>query len=117
MYGQIASSVDQFLSRTRRGPQVDGAKRSASLWVDMAETRATVTCPECDFEETFTKLATARVCIEDHRTETGHEAFWEVHRLSAGVERAGDHAGVCGIPGTATADTPLVPTREEEEEN
>jgi hypothetical protein len=73
----------------------------------MASKRATVTCPECEFEETFAKLATARSRIEDHRAETGHDATWELHRLSPGVERAGDDAGVCGRPGCTNADSPL----------
>lgn len=74
----------------------------------MAGKRATVTCPECDLDETFTKLATARERIEDHRTETGHEATWKLHELSAGVERAGDDAGVCGRPGCTNPDSPLL---------
>ncbi|MFB6092486.1 MAG: hypothetical protein ABEK02_05700 [Haloquadratum sp.] len=72
----------------------------------MAETRATVTCAACDHTETFDKLAAARSFIERHRAETGHEATWELHRLAAGVERAGDDAGVCGRTGCAT-DSPL----------
>ncbi|MFC7079188.1 DUF7542 family protein [Halorussus caseinilyticus] len=74
----------------------------------MASKRATVTCPDCGLEETFTKLGTARSCIEDHRTETGHEATWELHQLDAGVERAGDDAGVCGRPGCTNENSPLV---------
>ncbi|WP_440009362.1 DUF7542 family protein [Halomicrococcus sp. SG-WS-1] len=73
----------------------------------MASKRATVTCPACELEETFTRLSAARSRIEDHRAETGHEATWELHRLSPGVEQAGDDAGVCGKPGCANADSPL----------
>jgi len=73
----------------------------------MAEKRATVTCPDCDRRETFDKLATARSFIETHRDETGHEATWELHRLDAGVERAGREAGVCGRPECTTEDSPL----------
>ena len=73
----------------------------------MAEKRATVTCPECGQRETFDKLARARVFIETHRSETGHEATWELHRLSPGVERAGDDAGVCGLSECTTEDSPL----------
>jgi len=73
----------------------------------MAEKRATVTCPECDLTETFDKLATARTFIETHRTETGHDATWELHRLAPGVERAGEEAGVCGRPACTTEDSPL----------
>ncbi|WP_137287809.1 DUF7542 family protein [Halorussus salinisoli] len=74
----------------------------------MASKRATVTCPDCDLEATFTKLREARSCIEDHRTETGHEAVWELHELAAGVEQAGEDAGVCGRPGSCNVDSPLV---------
>jgi len=73
----------------------------------MAETRATVTCPACDRTETFERLGTAREWIEQHRTETGHEATWELHRLSPGVERAGSDAGICGSPECANEDSPL----------
>jgi hypothetical protein len=73
----------------------------------MAATRATVTCPVCERTETFDHLGTARSFIETHRRETGHEAAWELHRLDAGVERAGDEAGVCGRPERTTGDSPL----------
>lgn len=78
----------------------------------MAEKRATVTCPVCDLTETFDKLEPARSFIETHRIETGHDATWELHRLDAGVERAGDQAGVCGRPECSADDSPLVRTDE-----
>lgn len=73
----------------------------------MADERATVTCPDCEFEETFGKLRTARSRIEDHRRETGHDPTWEIHRLDGGVERAGDDAGVYGRSGCTNEDSPL----------
>jgi len=73
----------------------------------MVEQRATVTCPDCERTETFDRLGAARSFIESHRSETGHEATWELHRLSPGVERAGDEAGVCGRPGCTTEGSPL----------
>jgi hypothetical protein len=73
----------------------------------MASKRATVSCPDCDLDEEFQKLAAARECIEDHRAETGHEAVWELERLSAGVERAGDEAGVCGREGCGDEESAL----------
>jgi len=73
----------------------------------MGEKRATVACPECGQQETFDRLARARTFIETHRSETGHEATWELHRLSPGVERAGDDAGVCGRPPCTTESSPL----------
>ncbi|WP_276302382.1 DUF7542 family protein [Halorussus lipolyticus] len=73
----------------------------------MASKRATVTCPDCDLHEEFRKLASARERIEDHRTETGHEAVWDLGRLSEGVERAGDEAGVCGREGCGDRESPL----------
>lgn len=74
----------------------------------MPESRATVTCPECDFAETFAKLGAARSALETHRTETGHDVTWTLHRLAPGVERAGDDAGVCGRPACTNPDSPLV---------
>ena len=74
----------------------------------MSRKRATVTCPDCDLEETFAKLGTARAAIEAHREETGHWATWELSRLDPGVERAGDEAGVCGRDGCTPADSPLL---------
>lgn len=67
----------------------------------MANQRATVTCPDCPLDETFEKLGPARACIEGHRRETGHDPIWELASLSSGVERAGEAAGVCGVPGSA----------------
>jgi len=73
----------------------------------MADTRATVTCPDCDLHETFEKLAAARERIEAHRVETGHDPTWELGALDPGVERAGDEAGVCGRRECTTPDSPL----------
>lgn len=73
----------------------------------MTDTRATVTCPDCDLEEAFEKLATARERIEEHRTETGHDPTWELGHLDSGVERAGDDAGVCGRERCVNPDSPL----------
>jgi len=73
----------------------------------MAEKHVTVFCPACDRTETFEKLGTAREFIETHRTETGHEATWELPSLASGVERAGADAGVCGRPECTTTESPL----------
>lgn len=62
----------------------------------MAAPRATVVCSACDFEETFAKLRDARVAVDRHQRETGHDPSWELGRLDSGVERAGDMATVCG---------------------
>ncbi|KAB1192033.1 MULTISPECIES: DUF7542 family protein [Haloferax] len=64
----------------------------------MTDTRATVICPTCGLEETFSKLADARLRIEDHREETGHDPDWKLGRFAPGVEKMGEEAGVCGIP-------------------
>jgi hypothetical protein len=61
----------------------------------MPDHRATVTCPTCGFEADFDKLGPARLAIDQHREETGHEAQWELSRLAPGVERAGDLATTC----------------------
>lgn len=66
----------------------------------MTTIRATVTCPDCDHEETFESLGAARQWIDDHERETGHDPVWELGELASGVERAGASAGVCGIPGS-----------------
>lgn len=73
----------------------------------MSQKRVTVSCPDCALTETFDGLGSARACIEDHRTETGHEATWEFGALAAGVERAGDEAGVCGRPECTDTESPL----------
>ncbi|WP_396610259.1 hypothetical protein ACH9L7_08320 [Haloferax sp. S1W] len=64
----------------------------------MTTPRATVRCPDCGLEETFSKLASARERIEEHREETGHDPDWQLGRFAPGVEQMGDEAGVCGIP-------------------
>ena len=74
----------------------------------MTTTRATVTCPDCDLRESFEKLGPARACIERHRQETGHDPVWELGDLADGVVRAGDAAGVCGIPGSSDGFADLV---------
>lgn len=74
----------------------------------MGQPRATVTCPDCGFEEPFAKLGDARSALETHRTETGHDVTWTLGRLAPGVERAGDDAGVCGREECGNPDTPLV---------
>lgn len=73
----------------------------------MSDQEVVVTCAACERKETFGTLGTAREFIEDHRTETGHEATWELPQLSTGVERAGDEAGVCGRPDCTTTESPL----------
>jgi len=66
----------------------------------MSSQHTTVTCPDCEFEDTFEKLGRARAAVETHRRETGHDPVWELADLDEGVVRAGDAAGVCGIPDT-----------------
>lgn len=73
----------------------------------MTDRGVTVICPDCGVREGFATLRPAREFVEHHRRETGHEPDWEIRGLSPGVERAGADAGVCGVPGTASADSPL----------
>ncbi|SNR52773.1 DUF7542 family protein [Halorubrum vacuolatum] len=61
-------------------------------------TAVTVDCADCGFDVTYRRLREARVGLARHEAETGHAVDWRIERLSAGVERAGDAAGVCGIP-------------------
>jgi hypothetical protein len=74
----------------------------------MSDTHITVTCTNCSFETTFSRLSAARVALADHERATGHTANWTIDSLSPGIERAGEEAGVCGIPGSSAADSPLV---------
>ena|GEM_PF-392298 len=76
--------------------------------VFMTDTQITVTCTDCSFETTFSRLSAARVALADHERATGHTADWTIDSLSPGIERAGEDAGVCGIPGSSAADSPLV---------
>ncbi|GGL71979.1 DUF7542 family protein [Halocalculus aciditolerans] len=73
-------------------------------------TRVTVTCPDCEFEAAFSKLRDARECVDDHERD-GHDPDWRIDRLTAGVERAGDDAGVCGGD-DCNPDSPLLVDRE-----
>jgi hypothetical protein len=77
----------------------------------MDSARVTVDCESCAFTETFSSLRRARTALEDHRRTHGHDADWSIDRLSAGVERAGADAGVCGRPECTTSDSPLVRDR------
>jgi hypothetical protein len=64
----------------------------------MTDYRATVVCSTCGLEESYSKLADARLHIEEHREETGHDPDWKLGRFAPGVEQMGSEAGVCGIP-------------------
>jgi hypothetical protein len=75
----------------------------------MPDSRVTVTCRDCNFERGFDRLGEARVGLERHQSTTGHDAAWTIERLSRGVERAGEAAGVCGR--ACDVDTPLVADR------
>ena len=66
----------------------------------------TVSC-DCGLTEVFDSLGAARAFVEEHRTATGHDPTWEFGKLAAGVERAGDEAGVCGSPECTDTDSPL----------
>lgn len=68
---------------------------------------ATVTCGDCEYEASFDRLGDARVALEAHRTETGHDPAWEVESVAAGVERAGEDAGLCGRPECTNEESPL----------
>ena len=74
----------------------------------MDRTRVTVTCADCSFGSEHERLRDARVALDDHESETGHDARWEIESLAAGVTRAGADAGVCGRPECTNADSPLV---------
>jgi hypothetical protein len=71
-------------------------------------TTVRVRCADCAYEEAFDSLRRARTALADHERATGHAVDWEIGRLSPGVERAGDDAGVCGREGCANSDSPLL---------
>ena len=82
--------------------------RKWAMTGDDARASVRVVCDDCAFINTYSRLRDARVALSAHERETGHAVDWRIGRLSAGVERAGDAAGVCGIPGTADPGNPLV---------
>lgn len=82
----------------------------------MAEKTVVVACQDCGFRESFPNLGKARVALDDHETETGHDIDWEIDRVASGVEQAGADAGICGIPGCANTDSPLLDWQSLDEE-
>jgi hypothetical protein len=67
-----------------------------------------VECRDCDFRETFPNLGKARVALDGHESDTGHDVDWEIGHVASGVEQAGADAGICGVPGCANLDSPLL---------
>ncbi|KTG11575.1 hypothetical protein AUR64_03500 [Haloprofundus marisrubri] len=74
----------------------------------MSEGNVVVTCRDCTLEESFENLGRARVALDDHELETGHDVDWRIIRVAGGVEQAGADAGVCGIPGCENTDSALL---------
>lgn len=70
--------------------------------------RVVVVCADCRFESVYSTLRAARSALADHEAEHGHTVDWRIEALSSGVERAGAAAGVCGVPGSADSDSPLL---------
>mgnify|MGYP006295518437 CR=1 FL=1 len=71
-------------------------------------TTVRVRCADCEYEGAFDSLRRARTALDDHERAAGHTVEWDIDRLSPGVERAGDDAGVCGREGCANPDSPLL---------
>ncbi|TKX48210.1 hypothetical protein EXE41_02340 [Halorubrum sp. SD690R] len=71
-------------------------------------TTVRVRCTDCAYDEAFDSLRRARTALDDHERATGHAVDWQIGGLTAGVERAGDDAGVCGRDECANADSPLL---------
>ncbi|WP_440992055.1 DUF7542 family protein [Haloarchaeobius baliensis] len=82
----------------------------------MNEGNVEVECTDCEYRESFRNLRTARVALDEHESESGHSVDWDIERVDNGVERAGADAGVCGIPGMANPDSPLLDGRPSDEE-
>jgi len=74
----------------------------------MTDHNVVIACRDCDLRESFPNLGRARVALAAHESELGHDVDWQINRVEAGVEQAGADAGVCGIPGCANAESPLV---------
>lgn len=75
-----------------------------------------VRCRDCALEQSFEHLGRARVVLDDHESQTGHDVDWRINRVAAGVERAGADAGVCGIPGCENVDSALLDWRKADTE-
>ncbi|WP_224450530.1 DUF7542 family protein [Haloprofundus salilacus] len=73
----------------------------------MDEGNVVVECRDCTFDESFPNLGRARVALNDHELETGHDVDWQINRVSAGVEQAGADAGIFGISGCANTNSAL----------
>lgn len=83
----------------------------------MNEGTVVVECRDCEFHESFANLGRARVALDDHASETGHDVDWQIDRVAPGVERAGADAGVCGVSGRANPDSPLLDWNESADES
>ena len=67
-----------------------------------------IACRDCDFQESFPNLGRARVALDAHESEQGHDVDWQINRVEAGVAQAGADAGVCGVTGCENPESPLL---------
>ena len=67
-----------------------------------------IACRDCDFQDSFPNLGRARLALDAHESERGHDVDWQINRVEAGVAQAGADAGVCGIAGCENPDSPLL---------
>jgi len=67
-----------------------------------------IACRDCDFQESFPNLGRARVALDAHESEQGHDVDWQINRVEAGVAQAGADAGVCGVAGCENPESPLL---------
>ena len=74
----------------------------------MTDDNIVVACRDCEYQDAFSQLGRARVALDAHESEQGHDVDWQITRVDAGVERAGADAGVCGVSGCDNPDSPLV---------
>ena len=67
-----------------------------------------IACRDCDFQDSFPNLGRARLALDAHESEQGHDVDWQINRVEAGVAQAGADAGVCGISGCENPESPLL---------
>ena len=67
-----------------------------------------IACRDCDFQDSFPNLGRARLALDAHESEQGHDVDWQINRVEAGVAQAGADAGVCGISGCDNPESPLL---------
>lgn len=82
----------------------------------MADEHVEIDCSDCEFQDSFGNLGRARLALNDHESELGHNVDWQINRVAAGVAQAGADAGVCGRSGCGNPDSPLANWQQSDDE-